>query len=747
MRTLFQIRNLTLSLFLAVVFIFLPPCIAKARTTPVLDVNPDTLRFYADFCGGDPIPDDTIPGNFMVANIGGGSMTWTGSAGEGWVGLSPVSGGDYDSVIAWIDWSRAPVIFTPPQPGDTILFETEIVIESPDAENSPQQIIVQLGYTCDPEEYQLLAYPSHFELTAPPDDTLAMHIFVVEAHNANIEFYLSNSSNWLILPVFFAPLFTPDSVEFMVSTIGLDPGVYYDTIIVSSSDNSDNWTAVPVRLNVSEDSYVLASNPESFNFTVPQGVPILGESLYVYEEHGYSINFWTHNEAYWLHVDTMAASPLYTPRLLIVDIYADTLLDPGVYTDTIFIYADDDSASPLLVPVSIIIEGGSPDYEVATSPTYYHLNLQPETTLDTSLYVYETHGYATWFHISYDASWLDIPGGTFNVTPADLDISINTASLAPGFYADTIFLFPDTDSYSFPPVAVPVYVQVQSEVAVVHAVPDFFHFYLAPGDSIYNASMYIYEESGDALAFAVSTVAGSGWIAFPFIPTSGVTPDSLHFSIFTDTLPPGTYGDSIVIFYPLDDIYGFDDVIVPVILTIQEDTLDYRLETSPTSFSFSLNESEVGYDSLFVYEASDQQIGFYYQTTGNWLVVNPFGMPPYVTPMSMPVIANAAGLEPGIYIDSIFIWSLPEDTLNIQTLAVPVVLTVPGAYTCGDANGDEVIDVGDAVYLVNFVFRHGAPPDPYAAADANCDGYVNVGDIVSIVAYTFRGGPAPGCPQ
>jgi len=64
----------------------------------------------------------------------------------------------------------------------------------------------------------------------------------------------------------------------------------------------------------------------------------------------------------------------------------------------------------------------------------------------------------------------------------------------------------------------------------------------------------------------------------------------------------------------------------------------------------------------------------------------------------------------------------------------------------GDANGDGVINVADVVYIVNFLYRGGDPPDPTDAGDANCDGIVNVADVVYLVNYLYRGGDPPGCP-
>ena len=64
-------------------------------------------------------------------------------------------------------------------------------------------------------------------------------------------------------------------------------------------------------------------------------------------------------------------------------------------------------------------------------------------------------------------------------------------------------------------------------------------------------------------------------------------------------------------------------------------------------------------------------------------------------------------------------------------------------FRSGDANGDGMVDVGDAVHLINYIFRGGAAPEPLDAGDANCDGEVNVGDAVFLINYIFNGGNAP----
>ena len=73
------------------------------------------------------------------------------------------------------------------------------------------------------------------------------------------------------------------------------------------------------------------------------------------------------------------------------------------------------------------------------------------------------------------------------------------------------------------------------------------------------------------------------------------------------------------------------------------------------------------------------------------------------------------------------------------------VAASPQDYLCGDFNGDEEVSVADEVHLINFIFRHGNPPQPLAAADATGDGEVNIGDVSFLISYIFRGGPPPIC--
>jgi len=65
----------------------------------------------------------------------------------------------------------------------------------------------------------------------------------------------------------------------------------------------------------------------------------------------------------------------------------------------------------------------------------------------------------------------------------------------------------------------------------------------------------------------------------------------------------------------------------------------------------------------------------------------------------------------------------------------------------GDANFSGDVNVGDAVSLINYIFKGGLTPKVMNWADANADCQVNVGDVVFLISYVFRSGAAPvvGC--
>jgi hypothetical protein len=67
-------------------------------------------------------------------------------------------------------------------------------------------------------------------------------------------------------------------------------------------------------------------------------------------------------------------------------------------------------------------------------------------------------------------------------------------------------------------------------------------------------------------------------------------------------------------------------------------------------------------------------------------------------------------------------------------------------YTCGDIEGDGVVDILDIVFLIDWKFKDGSPPDVMESADVNNDGAVDILDIVHLIDWKFKECP-PGAGQ
>ena len=67
----------------------------------------------------------------------------------------------------------------------------------------------------------------------------------------------------------------------------------------------------------------------------------------------------------------------------------------------------------------------------------------------------------------------------------------------------------------------------------------------------------------------------------------------------------------------------------------------------------------------------------------------------------------------------------------------------PYFYVCGDVTGDSLVNIADAVFILQRIFQSGPPPSQEDIADVNCDGLLTITDVVYIIQYIFGGGAVP----
>ncbi len=97
---------------------------------------------------------------------------------------------------------------------------------------------------------------------------------------------------------------------------------------------------------------------------------------------------------------------------------------------------------------------------------------------------------------------------------------------------------------------------------------------------------------------------------------------------------------------------------------------------------------------------------------------------------------NGVSLPAGTYYLMIDSWSM-------QTPINHMYIHIDSYYRCGDVDVNDIVNISDAVYLINYIFSGGPPPAPLAAGDVNLSELITISDAVYLINYIFAGGPAP----
>ncbi len=81
--------------------------------------------------------------------------------------------------------------------------------------------------------------------------------------------------------------------------------------------------------------------------------------------------------------------------------------------------------------------------------------------------------------------------------------------------------------------------------------------------------------------------------------------------------------------------------------------------------------------------------------------------------------------------------SMPSQS-DVQDLYI-----LAGGLAKGDVNSDGIVNVEDAIYILNYLFRDGPEPSPWEMGDVNCDSLLDVGDALYLLNYLFKEGSPP----
>jgi hypothetical protein len=523
----------------------------------------------------------------------------------------------------------------------------------------------------------------------------------------------------------------PSVVVITANITGLSPGTYKDTVTVDAVGATNTPQAFVVTLNLIVPPPTIELSPDTFYFQalqdsaapVPQDMQINNVGLG-------TLNWTATETASWLDLSAYSGT---APSVVTLSINT-TSLPPGLYTTQVEVsdpYATND---PQFAPVVYEVFSAFPVIEPIPN-SIFAVGSATENPYDHLLLVSNNGGGVMDWSISYTQPWMTVDidtGSAVQGDPGEVMLSFDGSSLGFGKHYDTLTITSGNATNS--PILVPVTFWKSEAPQVLGVSTSSLSFSTVECGTYPPVAAKIFNvvplESSPPLNWTLTYNAD--WMTVT--PTGAPGLQTVTVTVSEDGLAPGLYEDTIVV---TSDVSFNPYEIVVVQFTVLPSPPDPKLLVNADSLVFVFKWTLVG--------SADRELVCYVQGGGctDWEVTSTV---PWLTTIpssgntvgELTVRSDAIGLSLGRHEGELIFNS---DNSPNTPFSVPTVLWV---YTLGDANGDGLVNITDAVYITNYIFGGGPAPVPLPfVGDVDCSHRTNVSDVVYLVQWIFGGGPAP----
>ncbi len=682
----------------------------NAAQAPALEVTPLSLTFDATVGGGDPASQ-----SFDIANVGYGDMAWTATENAGWFSLSSTSGSAPPT--ATIDVSVSIAGLT----ADT--YEDTILVEAPGATNSPQEVIITLNLTESPS---LSVTPASllFEGIEGGVNNDVQNIYIENTGGGELNWSATYDESWLsVNPVSGTG---PAVLDVEVDLTGLSAGTYIETVEIAATGADNSPQYVEVTLEVAEAPEIVLDQT-LFNFSMTSQNPPGSDALNITNSGGSDLNWTATNLHTWLSLNPTSGT---APSTISLNINSAGL-GAGTYYDTITVSCPEAANSPQTSEV--VLEFTNTLIEVPGDYSLIQDAINSAVTGDSILVDNGTYNE----HLSIGGKGL-ILISQYAFSGDENDI-VNTI-LDGGNTERVIYLNQGTGK-----------IQGFTIINGSNVVGGAIHFYgsaINSDDSLVicnnifsnNWDHAIFAWTSKALirdnTFKENTSDGAGGGVFCYAQDSC----TISHNIFVDNTSGGIGGaiscqDNCYNIIENNTFYNNTANTnggTITIVTASSAILERNIIVQNTGGGI-----QFGTDASYSFSCND----VWGNTDGDAYI----GCTPASDDMSYdPLFCNPTEYDFGLYDTSP---CAPANNDCGVLIGAKDVNCTASAYICCDVTGDENVNVSDAVFITNYVFIGGTPPDPVEVGDCTCDDNCNISDAVAIINYVFIGGYEPCDPN
>jgi pimeloyl-ACP methyl ester carboxylesterase len=264
----------------------------------------------------------------------------------------------------------------------------------------------------------------------------AQSIQVTNSGGGTLNWTATTSATWLSVAV--ASGTAPSALSALVSPTGLGAGTYMGSVQISAAGASNSPVSVTATLTVAPAPAppVLAVSAQAlmFNYMVGATIPA-AQSIQVTNSGGGTLNWSATTSATWLSVAAASGTAPSTLSVLV----SPTGLGVGTYSGSVQISAAGASGSPASLTVTLTVAPAAAVLAVSPRALTFSYTVGHAPLSARGISITNTGGGTLSWTASASAAWVGLSSAS-GTAPAMLSVSVNPATLAPGFYSATVLI-------------------------------------------------------------------------------------------------------------------------------------------------------------------------------------------------------------------------------------------------------------------------------------------------------------------
>ena len=229
----------------------------SGSSQPIISVTPASIAFSYTLGGATP-----SAASLNVANIGGGTLSFTVSSNAPWLTASPLGGSAPQSLLVTVS-------ITGLAAGT---YTGQVTVTSSGAQGSPFVIPVTLTVNAAPQPILSVTPASlSFSYVVGGANPSPATLNVANTGTGSLNFTASSNATWLLASPTASS--APQSERVTVSVAGLVPGTYTGQVTITASGAQGSPKAIPVNLTVTAAAPqpILSVTPASVSFSYTLG--------------------------------------------------------------------------------------------------------------------------------------------------------------------------------------------------------------------------------------------------------------------------------------------------------------------------------------------------------------------------------------------------------------------------------------------------------------------------------------------